>query len=57
MSQLDASSEGLTEAEEMAERADCVRLAAVLLREAGLGESRYDPHDVYTMARFLYRGE
>jgi len=56
MARLDASSEGLTRAEAMAERADAYRLAQTLIRDYNWGVHEPDPEDVLNLAQFLAEG-
>jgi len=56
MTRLDASSEGLTRAEAMAERADAYRLAQALIRDYNWGVHEPDPEDVLNLAQFLAEG-
>jgi len=56
VARLDASSEGLTRAEAMAERADAYRLAQTLIREYDWGMYEPDPEDVLSLAQFLAEG-
>ena len=56
MAQLDASSEGLTRAEAMADRADAYRLAQRLISEYDWGMYEPNPEDVLSLAQFLAGG-
>lgn len=53
MVRMDATSDGLTRAEAMADRADAYRLAQKLIREYDWGIHEPDPEDVLSLAQFL----